>query len=157
MMYLYVASRLPLAVAVPPTSCFSLLVRQFDVMPSAVFLPVLWASPIYTYHKPIFHSLPLVLSHCHSYCGTSVHMSHWVPDFKILSRPLHNTRMIFSVSTAGPGFVSTPPINNRTAKVVAHITIVRKPNITCPFPCALRYVAFESHEILAAQVHTHAL
>jgi hypothetical protein len=47
-------------------------------------------------------------------------MAHCVPDFNTLSHPLHKICRQFPASTPGPGFYSTPPITNRTAKVAAH-------------------------------------
>lgn len=75
-------------------------------------------------------------------------MLYWVPDFRFLLHQLHKTCKIFSASTPGQGFFSTPSITNTTAKVVAHRIIVRKENITCSFPCEVRLVVLVAHEVL---------
>jgi len=118
---------------------------------SSLSLSILHLSQI---HFPLFATWALTLPQL--LWNQRSHVSHWVPHFRILSHPLHNTRMIFSASTPGPGFSSTPPITYSTTRVVPHRISVPKRSIACPFPFAVRLEVLEKHEILAAQVPTHA-
>jgi hypothetical protein len=80
------------------------------------------------------------------------HLSHCVPDFRILLHALQLTCIKFSPSTPGPGFCSTLPMNNSIAKTAAHRHVFAKSLLTCPLmflPCA-------HHTVFAAQVRTRA-
>jgi hypothetical protein len=81
------------------------------------------------------------------------HMAHCVPDFNTLSHPQHKTCRQFPASTPGPGFCSTPPITNRTAKVAAHRSMF--PIVHIDFPLLTRPWTGRQ-AVLAAQESTWA-
>jgi hypothetical protein len=87
---------------------------------------------------------------------TNIHMCHIESRVSDFCSTCYIIPAWFSVSTPGPGLISTPPITNSATNVVALTIVTHKHDITCPCPCMVHREVSGTQEILAVLIPTSA-